>query len=389
MSNAISLKRFSSLLRSKKVESKQDWARFIDLPWQIYGNEPNWVPPLRIAIRDALDPKKNPFFKHARMLPLIVEKDGKIVGRIVGVIDDVHNKFHEEKTVMFGYYEAMQDPEVTKLLLDEVVKWGKSEGMTTLRGPINLSTNNEAGLLVEGFDKTPMVMMTYNPGYYMSLLDGYGLQKAKDLFAYQLSTETKFSEAIYRQAARLQKNAKVTFRSVNMKKFKEEVASIQEIYNDAWERNWGFVPMSTEEFDHMAKDLKAIVDPELILMADLDGKPVGFSVTLPDVNQALMKVKDGKLLPTGLIKLLWHMKGPFKRKTITQTRVVILGIKKAHQELGLGPLFYVESSRRAKAGGYLGGEASWVLEDNIPMNRALQRMCGERTKVYRIYEKAI
>jgi hypothetical protein len=374
----------------KRVESKSDWADFIDLPWDIYTNDPHWVPPLKIAVRDLLDVNKNPFFRHAYMYPIIAYKDGRRVGRAVGVIDENHNKFHNEKTAFFGFFEAINDQELTNQLLDSVAKWAKLRGMTTLRGPMNPSTNHECGLLVEGFSDTPSVMMTYNPPYYERLLEGWGLSKAKDLLAYIIDSKAvNFSDKLIAQAEKLKQKGNVTFRSINMRKFDEEVEMILDIYNDAWERNWGFVPMEREEFRHLAKDLKAVMDPALLLVAEVAGKPAGFALALPDVNQAIKKVRDGKLFPTGLLKILWNTKGPGRKRTINRCRVLTLGIKRAYREYGIGPLLYTEYFKRGPALGYPAGEASWVLEDNIPMNRALEHMCGRRTKVYRIYDRTL
>ena len=374
----------------KLVESKSDWADFIGLPWSIYGDDKNWVPPLRIAVRDLLKVTKNPFFKHAYMHPIVAYKDGKCIGRIVGVVDDKHNSYHEEKTAFFGFFECINDQTLANTLFEEVAKWAKSRGMTTVRGPMNPSTNHECGLLVEGFDDPPTVMMTYNPPYYAKLVENWGFTKAKDLFAYDIDgNKVKFSEKLMAQAERLKQGGRVTFRPVNMKKFTEEVETILDIYNDAWEKNWGFVPMDAEEFRHMAKDMKMIVDPELLLIAEVAGKPAAFALTLPDVNQAQAKVKDGKLLPLGIFKLLWNLKGPGRKKTINRCRILTLGIKKAYRELGIGPLLYSEYLKRGPAQGCPVGEASWILEDNKPMNRALEHMCGERTKVYRLYDRAL
>ncbi len=378
------------MIQIKRVETKKDWDTFIDLPWQIYGDDPNWVPPLRIAVRDMLDVNKNPFFRHAYMAAFLAVKDGKTVGRIVGVIDDDNNKYHEEATAFFGFFESINDQAVANALMDEVKKWAKSRDMKSLRGPMNPSTNYECGLLVEGFNDTPSVMMTYNPEYYGKLLEGCGLSKVKDLFSYDIDgRKVKFSEKLLAQAERLKQGGQVTFRPVRMKEFDKEIDRILEIYNDAWEKNWGFVPMGAEEFRHMAKDMKAIVDPELLLIAEVRGEPAAFALALPDVNQAIKKVKDGKLFPFGLLKILWNVKGPGRKKTINRCRVLTLGIKKQYRELGVGPLLYAEYYKRGPAAGYPVGEASWILEDNIPMNKALGHMCGERTKVYRIYEKAI
>jgi hypothetical protein len=261
--------------------------------------------------------------------------------------------------------------------------------MTMLRGPMNPSTNHECGLLVEGFNDSPNVMMTYNPPYYAEMLEKWGCTKAKDLFAYDIDgRKVKFSDKLVAQSERLKQGGNVTFRPVNMKDFDGEVERILEIYNDAWEHNWGFVPMEPEEFRHMAKDLKMVLDPELLLIAEVKGKPAAFALTLPDVNQAFKKISDGKLLPTGLLKLLWYTKGP-GRKVINRCRILTLGIKKQYRELGIGPLLYTEYLRRGPGNGYPVGEASWILEDNKPMNRALEHMCGARTKVYRIYDRPL
>ncbi len=371
------------------VQTKADWNTFIDLPWSIYKGDQHWVPPLKMAVRDLLDTRKNPFFKHAEMLPLLCFRDKKCVGRVIGIIDSDHNRFHEEKTAFFGFFEAIDDQKVVSLLLDEVAQWAKSKEMEQVSGPMNPSTNYECGLLVEGFADSPTVMMTYNPPYYAQLLESWGMQKSKDLYAYILSPQKQMSDRILRHAARIRKKDAIVFRSIQMKDFDREVDQVLKIYNDAWEKNWGFIPMAPEEFKHMAKDMKMIIDPSLCLIAEVRGEIAGFSMTLPDVNQAFKKVSDGKLFPTGLLKLLWHTKGLGRKKTIDRCRVVTLGIKREFRELGLGALFYVETHERAREGGYRSGEASWILEDNKPMNKALEQMCGERYKTYRIYQKTL
>jgi ribosomal protein S18 acetylase RimI-like enzyme len=374
----------------KPVVTKSEWMEFIDLSWTIYLGDPNWVPPLKIAVQETLDVNKNPFFKHACMHPVVAYKDGKCVGRIVGVVDDNHNQYHDEKTAFFGFFEAINDQTLVNQLMDEVVRWSKLKGMNMLRGPMNPSTNHECGLLVEGFNEPPAIMMTYNPAYYVTLLENWGLVKAKDLFAYDINGQTaKFSDRLIAHSERLKKRGAVTFRTVRMKDFDQEVALILNIYNDAWEKNWGFVPMDADEFRHLAKDMKAIMDPNLCLIAEIRGEAVAFALTVPDVNQAIIKVQDGKLFPTGLFKLLWNTKGPGKKKTINRCRIITLGIKKAYQEYGIGPLLYTEYMKRGPALGYMSGEASWILEDNKPMNKALQMMSGERSKVYRIYDRAL
>ncbi len=380
---------FKKVYQIKLVETKSDWSDFIDLPWSLYPGDSNWVPPLKIAVRDLLDLNKNPFFKHATLYPLIAYQDGKCVGRIAGIIDANHNNYHEEKTAFFGFFEVIHDQQLVQLLMKKIMEWAKNQGMNLLRGPMNPSTNHECGLLVEGFNDPPTVMMTYNPPYYAQLLEGAGMSKAKDLYAYTISRKSQFSDRLIIQADRLRKRGKVSIRAVNMKHFSQEVETLLEIYNDAWEKNWGFVPMNPDEFRHLARDMQLIMDPRLCLIAEVGGKAVGFALTLPDVNQAIQKVKNGKLLPTGIFKLLWNLKGPGKKKTINRCRILTLGIRKAYYEYGIGPLLYTEYYKRGPDLGYPVGEASWVLEDNKPMNKALNRMCGERTKVYRIYDQSL
>jgi hypothetical protein len=378
------------VIQIKRVQSPAEWETFIGFPFEIYRDDPHWVPPLRIAVKELLDVRKNPFFKHATMAPFLAYRDQKCVGRILGVIDDRHIEFHQEQTGFFGFFEAIDDVEVAKALFLEVTKWAKERGMTNLRGPVNPSTNHECGLLVEGFDDSPQVMMTYNPPYYAQLFEACGLSKCKDLFAYNIDgSRVKFADRLVAQAERLKKGGQVTFRTVRMNDFKNEIKLIQEIYNDAWEHNWGFVPMTPEEFDHMGKEMKPIVDPELLLIAEVRGEPAAFGLALPDVNQAIKKVRNGKLLPFGIFKLLWNLKGPGRRSTINRCRILTLGIKKAYRNYGIGPLLYTEYFKRGPGNGYPIGEASWILEDNVPMNRAAQMMCGERAKVYRIYDKAL
>lgn len=378
------------MIKIKRVETKSDWKNFVDLPWAIYANDPNWVPPLKIAMHDLLNVDKNPFFKHAYMHPVLAYDGDKLVGRAVGVIDDAHNKFHGEQTVFFGFYETFDDQRITDALLGEIVKWGKGRSMTVLRGPANPSTNHECGLLVEGFEDSPTVMTTYNPTYYAKHLEKWGLAKVKDLLSYLIDSRTsKFSDRLLAHAEKVKQGGQVTFRPVRMGEFEKEIDMILDIYNDAWEKNWGFVPMTPEEFRHMAKDMKTILDPNLLLIAEVRGEPAAFALALPDVNQAIKKITNGKLLPFGLVKLLWNLKGPGKKKTLNRCRVITLGIKKKFQQLGVGPVLYLEYLKRGPAAGYPTGEASWILEDNLAMNKALEHMCGKRTKVHRIYEKTL
>lgn len=373
----------------QEVQTRSDWNDFIDIPWLIYKGNSAWVPPLRIAVRETLDEKKNPFFKHAQMKAWIArDSQGEPVGRIVGVIDRNHNRFHEEKTAFFGFYEALEDQNLANLLLDSVREWARSHGMNQLRGPMNPSTNHECGLLIEGFAEKPSVMMTYNPPYYATQFETWGLGKAKDLFAYDISSENGISERQRKLLERIKERHNIRVRQLDPSRFDEEIGIIQEIYQKAWEKNWGFVPMTQEEMEHLKKELKLVLDPRIILFAEVNGKIAGWALALPDVNEVFRKIPSGKLLPFGWIKLLWNLKGP-GRKKLNRLRVLTLGVLPEYQKLGIGPVLYNEYFTHGVEVGYHGGECSWILEDNIPMNKALEQMQALRSKVYRIYDREI
>jgi len=338
-----------------------------------------------MAQKDILNTARHPFYKTSDVEMFLAERDGRIVGRIMAILNRAYNEFHNQRCGFFGFFEVENDSQVAGALLDAARDWLRGHGAEVMQGPVNPSTNYECGLLVEGFDLDPMVMMTYNPAYYAELLEGYGMKKAMDLYAYDIAAEYfNHSNKLQRVAERLRKKTNISVRTVNMKDFKNEVGKIREVYNDAWSHNWGFVPMSEEEFDHLAKDLKQIVDPRVVLIAEQvinGGKPraVGFLLAVPDLNRALKKI-NGRLLPLGLLKLLWHSQG------ISTIRVITMGGIVEFQNLGLGSVLLDEIYRRGPAAGFPTGEMSWVLENNVMMNRAAEMIGGRRTKTYRIYE---
>ncbi|HET7322432.1 MAG TPA: hypothetical protein VFI96_08070, partial [Longimicrobiaceae bacterium] len=263
--------------------------------------------------------------------------------------------------------------------------WLRARGMERMRGPMNFSTNEEIsspGVLIEGFDTPSVAMMSHNPPYYERLMEASGLEKSKDLFAYWLDGPEP-PERLVRGFERALKHSGTVIRPLNLKRFRQEVDTIKEIYNAAWSQNWGFVPMTDEEFEHIAKDFRPIVDPELCLIAEVKGEPVGFSLALPDIHQVFRHIPNGKLFPTGIFKFLWH-----KRK-IDGVRIITLGFKPAYQHAGLGAAFYLRTWQVGMARGYHHGEASWILEDNVDMVRPLERMGGRAYKRYRIYERAL
>jgi GNAT superfamily N-acetyltransferase len=366
-------------VRIRPVTTRGQLRTFIRLPWKIYRDDPYWVPPLVRQMKETFDPRKNPFYEHADVQLFLAERGDRTVGRIAAVVNQAHNQFHEEKTGFFGFFECVNDKEVTQELLDAARTWLRERGMETLRGPANFSSNDEWGLLVEGFDSSPVLMMTYNPPYYPELMEGCGLAKAKDLYAYRMRIEEGLPDRLRRMAAKIEGKEGLTIRPIDMKDFDNELKRIKAIYNNAWSKNWGFVPMTDAEFDHLAKTLKPLVVPELVLFAEIDSQPAGFSLTLPDYNQALKRI-NGRLFPFGLFKLLWHS------RKIDHPRILVMGVVHEYQRRGIDAVFYVRTWDEGKKRGYTWGEMSWILEDNEMMKRAMEMMGGHIYKTYRIYE---
>ncbi|MGD0101847.1 MAG: GNAT family N-acetyltransferase [Acidobacteriota bacterium] len=365
------------------VANPRDLRQFIRLPWKIYRNDPYWVPPLLLDMKTLLNREKHPFFQHSSAEFFLARRDGELVGRIAAIQNNNHNNYHGERTAFFGFFESVNEKEVAAALLEQAASWARSRGLVQLRGPMNYSTNETLGLLVEGFDSSPCLMMTHNPPYYQELIESAGFEKAMDLYAWWLLTERGLNPKIVRVGEKVLKDQGIQVRTINMKKFREEVKTIKKIYNDAWSTNWGFVPMTDAEFEHMAKDLKTIVDPRVLLIAEKDGEPLAFSLALPDFNQALKKV-NGRLFPFGLAKLIYY------GRQVRQVRVLALGIvKKVQNWNGLGAALYYESFRRGVAAGYRSCEFSWTIESNDLINRSMQLFGAEIYKRYRIYQKAL
>lgn len=366
----------------EEINTKKELARFIKFPWQIYKDDPNWVPPLIMERKEFLDRNKNPFFKHADVVFYLAKQNGKTVGRIAGIVNHNHIKTHQENAGFFGLFECVKDYQVAKTLLDSVRVWLKSKGMEIMRGPANFSSNEEWGFLLEGFDSPPVIMMTYNPPYYLEFMDTYGMVKAKDLYAYYMDKSVHPPYRVVRMAESIKKKENIKIRTIDMKDFTNEVKRIKQIYNSAWSKNWGFIPMTDEEFDHLAKNLKLIVDPNLVFIAEVEGKLAGFSLALPDFNQVQIKL-NGKLFPVGILKLLWHTK---ISKKINGVRIITLGVVPEFQKRGIDTVFYVETYNVGTKRGYTWGEMSWILEDNILMNRMLELLGSRLYKKYRLFE---
>lgn len=363
----------------RPVKTKTDEKIFIRFPWKIYHAYARWVPPLLMDRKKLIDRKGNPFYKHARMEMFLAERGGEVVGRIAAIVNDNHNREHKENIGFFGFFECVNDQAVANALLNAAKEWLKGQKVTAMRGPASPSVNDEYGLLIDGFDRSPTILNPYNPRYYSVLIETYGFKKAKDLYAYYVNRDDTLTERLHRVANAVKSRDGFTVRTINMREFDKEVKTIHGLYTRGWELNWGEVPLTDDEFAYMAKDLKAVVDPRLIIIAELNGKPIGFGLSLPDLNEILIYNKHGYLLPA-LFRMV------FFKKRVKGVRIIILGVIPEYQRTGAGVVLFYETAVRSIGSGYPYGEASWVLEDNIMMNRGAELLNGTKTKTYRIYQ---
>lgn len=360
------------------------WKRrkFINMAWDIYQDYCNWVPPLKINMHTLLNPDKHPFHRHAEAQLFLAERNGKVVGRIAAHVNHAHNDYWNDQVGFFGFFECINNQEIANLLFGAAKEFLRSHHCTHIRGPFNWSVNDDCGLLIDSFDREPVIMMPYNPPYYRQLLENAGFEKIKDLYAYHIEGTQKIPERLQQSAETVKQRHNFILRTVNMKNFWKEVEIIKRIYNQAWGNNWGTVPTSEEEANYLAKQLKLIVDPNLCYIAEVDDQAVGFSVTLPDINQAI-KYAQGRLFPLGLLKILWH------KRHIDCVRVFLLGVLKEHRHRGIDVTMYYQTFKDALKRGYYAGEFSWILEDNYPMRNALEKLGAEIYKTYRIYQQPL
>ncbi|PKV75975.1 hypothetical protein [Pontibacter ramchanderi] len=367
------------------VETKQQLKAFIDFPHALYQDDPHYVPELYMAQEDLLTPGKHPFHEHSEVQLYLAYRGKELVGRIAAILNNNHNAFNHSRDGFFGFFDCVNDGEVAGLLIREAQQWLLSKQLTTMIGPVNFSTNETCGLLVEGFDSSPVAMMPYNYSYYRELLEKLGFQKKVDLLAYQFLA-AGYNDKAARMSAMLRERLEqkgIIIRPIDLKRYRQEAESLREIYNGAWDKNLGFVPMTPKEFDYMAKDLKLIVDPDFCLIAEHNGKVVGFSLAIPDINQILKKIKKGRLFPTGIFKLL------LLRKKISAVRIIALGVIEGYRKMGIEACFYGAAMQKHREKNMKSAEASWILENNLLMNQGLLKMGARPYKKYRIYEKAI
>ena len=364
-----------------KVGSRGDLRRFIELPYTWYAHHPVWVPPLRLDEWEQFNPRKNPALEHLEIDLFLAYQDQKPVGRVGAIINRRHDELHGSNVAFFGFFEA-QNLQTAKHLLHRVEAWAQKRGRDLLRGPTNPTLNDPCGFQIDAFESRPYLLTPYNPPEYIDYVDSLGFVKIRDLFAWEVDLANPKSSQLERIAERIMKRGQITIRQVDMKNFDREVETILDIYTSAWADNWGFVPPSASEFRAAARKMKMILHPSLILFAEIEGQSAAFSVTLPDINQALEKI-GGRLFPFGLVRLL------LERKKITRNRMPLLGVRPEFRGRGLFAPLITESIRNARSLGHTVGESSWTLEDNTDISRAIQAAGGTLYKTYRIFQKQL
>jgi len=368
-----------------EVKTSGQLKSFIDFQHDLYKGDPNYVPELFIAQRDLLSPGKHPFHEHSKLQAFLAYRNNQIVGRIAAIMNNNHNSFNKVSEGFFGFFDAIDDQEVANKLFEAATAWLKQRGANNLVGPASPTTNDACGLLIDGFDRPPVAMMTYNKPYYKQLIEGAGFRKQVDLVAYDMSTAGADERSIRLQQAietRL-KTKGITIRPINMKDFKNEVDKVKEVYNSAWDKNLGFVPATDAEFKYLAKDMKMILDPDFCLVAEHNGSFVGFALAIPDINEILRKIPRGRLFPFGIFKLLFGV------KKIKYLRVLALGVVDGYRKLGIEACFYARIIKSAQQKNLRGAEASWILEHNEMMKKGIESINGNAYKTYRMYEKPI
>jgi GNAT superfamily N-acetyltransferase len=370
-------------LEIRPVSSRRDLSRFIRLPWRIYRNHQLWVPPLVYERKRFLDRGKNPFFTHGEAEYFLAWRDGEPVGRITAQIDHDFNDFHKNEWGMFGFFESEDDPEVAAALLETAAEWLRARGRDRMVGPMDFTMNDESGIVIEGHDLPPRIKQPYHPPYYLGLMEGAGMQKAMDLYVYNLEVEDrdKVLPIIWELDEKLEPEHGIKLRHMRKRDLQAELDRFLEIYNIAWSKNWGFVPIRREEMEHTAKEMRPILDEDWMMACETaDGETVGIALTIADINQVLKRM-NGRVLPFGWLKFLWY------RPKIDRLRVGFLGVKPEYQHTGVAAAMYAEHFRVAARKRQSGGEIGWILETNTAMNRAVEAMGGRIVKKYRVYER--
>jgi GNAT superfamily N-acetyltransferase len=372
-------------LRIEPANTTEQIEQYVEFPFELYRDHPHWVPPLVAERRDFLNPRKNPVYEYAELQPFLARSGGTVVGTITAIKNRRFSEFHpaESHVGFFGLYECRRDADASAALLEAAADWLRARASSVMRGPTNLTTNDVLGLLVEGFDDDPAVLMPYNPPYYAEQFAAFGLTKTKDLYALEVKAEACKGQ-LERLSSSVLAKGRATVRHIDLSRWHEELEFVRRCYNEAWARNWGFVPWTDRELATLAKELKPLIDARLAFVGEVDGEPAAISIAVPDANEAL-KLARGRLFPLGLLKILWRV----KVAGCSRLRVLALGILPKYRRLGLDALLIQRTIESALALGYRRAELGWVLEDNEAMLHPLTHIDAERTKVYRVYDRAL
>ena len=374
-------------LEITQVEGRRGTSRFVDAAWRVHDQAASsgWIPPLRAVVRDGLDRGGNPFYQQADRALFIAKRNGRAVGRVAAIENRRHHDPHDDRVGFFGFFDCRDDQEAASGLFERAEAWLRDRGLNSVRGPVSPSMNHECGVLIDGFDFPPVIMTPWNPSYYGPLIERAGYDRARDLLGYHLpaAEESAVPDRLRRLAERTRRRSRLVFREWDFGTMEEEVRTAFDLYCDAWEGNWGFVPPSWEEFWHIAKDLKSVLHPDFAFVAELDGKSIGFIMIARDMNRVLSRIPSGRLWPWSIARLLIGL------PKVLRGRIVLLGLRREYQNRGFFPLFVLEMARRAIKIGAEGAEASWILEDNESLTAPLKKLDLEPYKRWRIYEKAL
>jgi GNAT superfamily N-acetyltransferase len=375
-------------LTIRPVRTRRELKRFVKVPFRLHRESEQWVPPLIFERMQFLDRKKNPWFEHGEAEYFLAERDGEPVGRISAHVDSRWDSYQGGSDAMFGFFETAEDPEVVRALFDAATGWAAGKGRERILGPMDFTTNDEIGILIEGFERQPMILEPWHPPYYQRLIEAEGFGKAMDVLMWelrmgQLKEGEKFDPSIHEAAEKALREEGITIRNMRRREMAAEVRRFMDVYNEAWGDNWGFVPITDAEVEFQAKNLKQVLDEEWTFMAEKDGEVIGAALTLPDINQVLAGL-NGRLLPFGWAKFLLG-----KRK-IDRLRVFALGVKHDYRHTGVAAGLYLEHIKMAALPDKIHwGEMGWILETNKPMNRAMEGMGGKIVKKYRLYERSL
>jgi GNAT superfamily N-acetyltransferase len=374
-----------SEIKISKVRSRADRNAFIRFPWRIYRNDPAWVPPLIIERKAFLDRKRHPFYLHGDAALFLAKRNGEVVGRIMASDDPNYNAEHQSNVGCFGLFDCVDDQDVAARLFEAAAGWVRQKGGQEIMGPIDYSTNYVCGLLIDGFEYPPTILTAHNPSYYAELIEKAGFSKAKDWYAWWFADPAKAAMRLRRIAGRFQDRQQITIRPGNLKNIADESRRLRQVYNRAWQHNWGFVPFTEAEFEFMQKEMRPLLVPEFVWLAEAGGEPVGFVLCLPDINVVLQKI-DGRLtrfgLPIGLIKLLYY------KSRLKKARLVALGVIEEYRRAGVAETLVLRIVEEAMIKRGFTGELSMTLEDNFMVNRFVEAIGAQRYKTYRIYHKA-